>query len=136
MSRIPPSLLREATRAGPLGSPWLAAWLAALTTLTGLAGLNAYVGYIPTLPALFGQVPTTSGRTGSEVLRVVIGAPPTLDVPRARPSSISRPATTARPTPAAATRSSTCCTAIRAARSTGSGPSPPSGSWTPCSPTT
>jgi hypothetical protein len=30
MSRIPPSLLREATRAGPLESPWLAAGLAAL----------------------------------------------------------------------------------------------------------
>ena len=30
MSRIPPSLLHEATRAGPLESPWLAAGLAAL----------------------------------------------------------------------------------------------------------
>jgi hypothetical protein len=109
---IPPSLLHQASRAGPLESPWLAAglaallvasvvvaiwrrrrragspwrrrwpgraglaaWLAALTTFTGLAGLNAYVGYIPTLPALLGQVPTTAGDTGSQVVQVVIGAP-------------------------------------------------------------
>jgi hypothetical protein len=109
---IPPTLLRQASRAGPLESPrvaagllvllaasivvavrrhqrragpsrrlrWpgrvgLAAWLAALTTLTGLAGLNAYVGYIPTLPALLGQIPSTVGRTGSQVLRRVVGAP-------------------------------------------------------------
>jgi enterochelin esterase-like enzyme len=114
--RIPPNLLHQVERGGPLESPWLAAglvallvtsvalavwrhrrrarppkrrrwpgraglaaWLTALTTLTGLAGLNAYVGYIPTLPALLGQVPTT-GHTGSQVLRVTIGAP-TLDVP-------------------------------------------------------
>ena len=117
---IPPGLVQEATRAGPLESPWLAAglavllvasvvlavwrhrrragsswrrrwpgraglaaWLATLTTLTGLVGLNAYVGYIPTLPALLGQLPTTGSRSGSQVVRVVIGAP-TLGV---RPAS-------------------------------------------------
>jgi enterochelin esterase-like enzyme len=114
---IPPSVLHQATRAGPLESPWLAAglavllvasvvlavrghrrrpgppgrrrwpgraglaaWLTALATLTSLAGVNAYVGYIPTLPALLGQVPTGGGGTGSQVVQVVIGAP-TLDVP-------------------------------------------------------
>jgi enterochelin esterase-like enzyme len=62
------------------GRVGLAAWLTVLTTLTGLAGLNAYVGYIPTLPALLGQVPAAAGHTGSQVLRVTIGAP-ALDVP-------------------------------------------------------
>jgi enterochelin esterase-like enzyme len=126
--RIPPSLLHQVERGGPLESPWLAtglgallaasvllavvrhrrrarpagppnqsspasqprkrwpgraglaAWLTFLTALTGLAGLNAYVGYVPTLPALIGQVPSTASHTGSQVLRVVIGAP-ALDVP-------------------------------------------------------
>jgi|SoiMethySBSTD1v2_1073268.scaffolds.fasta_scaffold77818_3 enterochelin esterase-like enzyme len=109
---LPPVLLHQASRAGPLESLWLAAglgallaaslalavlhhrrarpaggagrrwagraglaaWLTGLAALTSLAGLNAYVGYVPTLPALFGQVPTL-GRTGSQVVRVVIGAP-------------------------------------------------------------
>ena len=124
---IPPGLVQEATRAGPLESPWLvaglaallvasvivavrrhrrragwpgrrrwagraglAAWLGALTTLTGLAGLNAYVGYIPTLPALLGQVTTTTGGTGSQLVRVMIGAP-SLDISPTTPAYVYLP---------------------------------------------
>jgi enterochelin esterase-like enzyme len=77
------AIIRRHHRAArPRGRRWagragLAAWL---TALTGLAALNAYVGYIPTLPALFGHLPATRGRTGSQVLRLSIGAP-ALDVP-------------------------------------------------------
>jgi enterochelin esterase-like enzyme len=63
----------------------LAAWLVTLATLCGLGGLNVYVGYVPTLPALFGDVAPRSGlgvATGgsSHVLTLKIGAP-RLDVP-------------------------------------------------------
>jgi len=40
-----------------LRSAALAGWLATLAVLTGLAWLNVYVGYVPTLPSLFGALP-------------------------------------------------------------------------------
>ena len=67
----------------PPGHRWLrrgglAAWLVALTVLGGLAAVNAYVGYVPTLPGLFGDLPTAGG--GSRVVRLQVGDP-RLDVP-------------------------------------------------------
>ncbi|MFL6102847.1 MAG: hypothetical protein ACJ74K_05825, partial [Actinomycetes bacterium] len=44
MSRIPPSLLREATRAGPLESPWLAAGLAALLVASVVLAVRRHRG--------------------------------------------------------------------------------------------
>jgi enterochelin esterase-like enzyme len=65
----------------------LTAWLLVLATLSGLAGLNAYVGYVPTLPALFGELPAVGGPAarggGSRVVSLEIGAP-SLDVPPSR----------------------------------------------------
>jgi enterochelin esterase-like enzyme len=55
----------------------LAAWLAALVVLGGLAAVNAYVGYVPTLPSLFGDLPAAGG---SRVVRLEVGDP-RLDVP-------------------------------------------------------
>src|SRR6266508_3213680 len=54
---------------------------------------------------------------------------------QAGPTSTCPPATTTRPTRPAATRSSTSCTATRAARRTGSGPPRSSRPWTRCWPT-
>jgi enterochelin esterase-like enzyme len=54
----------------------LAASVVGLAALTGLAGLNAYAGYIPTLPALFGALPGQGGHAdGSHVLKLEVGAP-------------------------------------------------------------
>jgi enterochelin esterase-like enzyme len=65
----------------------LAAWLALLSVLAGLAGLNAYVGYAPTLPSLFGDLPIGIGHGarggGSSVVSLEIGAP-SLGVPPSR----------------------------------------------------
>jgi len=65
----------------------LTAWLVTIATLCGLAGLNAYVGYVPTLPSLFGEVPAVGGPAarggGSRVVSLEIGAP-SLDVPPSR----------------------------------------------------
>ena len=111
--RIPPDLLRQLGRDGPLESLWLAvaiatlllatlavvlwrarqrrrrgmrprhlalrrvalgALLLLLTLLDGAAGLNAYVGYVPTLPALFGVLPSHPGGNGfSRVETLAIG---------------------------------------------------------------
>jgi len=63
----------------------LTGWLAALTVLSGLVGLNAYVGYVPTLPGLFGALPgalpgaTAGTRYPSRVETLEIGDP-VLDV--------------------------------------------------------
>jgi len=57
----------------------LAVWLTSLATLSGLAGLNTYVGYVPTLPALFGSLPGSAaaspGSGGSQVVKIAIDAP-------------------------------------------------------------
>lgn len=121
--RIPPDLLRQLGRSGPLESPWLAvglgaalvasvavaiwlhyrrrragvrprhrglrrvvfaAWLVLLTVLGASAAVNAYVGYIPTVPALFGTLPgDPAGSRFSRVDRLRIGAP-TLGIPAER----------------------------------------------------
>jgi hypothetical protein len=76
----------------PPRHPWLrrgglAAWLVVVATLCGLAGLNAYVGYVPTLPSLFGDVPGRGGSnprgSASRVVSLEIGAP-SLRVPPSR----------------------------------------------------
>ena len=104
---LPAGLLRQVDRSGPLESPWvaaglggllamsvlltvrrrrragragLAAWLSGLTPLTGLAGLNVYVGYVPTLPALLGDLPSPGRGGGSQVAKLMTGAPG-LDIP-------------------------------------------------------
>ena len=65
----------------------LAAWLVVIAVLCGLAGLNAYVGYVPTLPSLFGHVGGRSGANvrggGSRIVTLEIGAP-NLRVPPSR----------------------------------------------------
>lgn len=55
----------------------LAVWLTSLAALTGLASLNSYVGYVPSLPALFGSLPGggSPGAGGSQVVKVTISAP-------------------------------------------------------------
>jgi len=71
--RRPPGRLRHRwLRRGAL-----AAWLAGLVTLGGLAGVNSYVGYVPTLPGLLGDLarPGLGGRgRGSQVLTLRVGA--------------------------------------------------------------
>jgi enterochelin esterase-like enzyme len=76
----------------PPRHPWLrrgglAAWLVVIAVLCGLAGLNAYVGYVPTLPSLFGHVGGRSGANvrggGSRIVTLEIGAP-NLRVPPSR----------------------------------------------------
>src|SRR5262245_18224414 len=124
--RIPPSLLHQLGRDGPLERPWLAmaiaillaasivlalwrghrlrrarragkrprylglrrtalsVWLILLTLLGSAAGLNAYVGYVPTLPSLFGALPShPAGSLFSRVETLMIGDA-ALDVPPAR----------------------------------------------------
>ncbi len=105
--RIPPDLLHQLGRDGPLERPWLAVviamllaasvalavwrgrrhrragtrprhlglrrvalggWLILVTLLGSAASLNAYVGYAPTLPLLFGALP--SHPAGSRFSRV------------------------------------------------------------------
>jgi enterochelin esterase-like enzyme len=63
----------------------LAVWLVSLAVLGGLAALNSYVGYIATLPALFGSLPAGPGGRagGSRVVGLEVGAP-SLDVPPSR----------------------------------------------------
>ena len=77
---------------GPPRRRWLrrgalAAWLALLSALAGLAGLNAYVGYVPTLSSLFGDLPIEIGQAagggGSSVVSFDIAAP-SLRVPPSR----------------------------------------------------
>jgi enterochelin esterase-like enzyme len=82
---------RRGRRAGPprhrrLRRGGLAAWLVTLTVLAGLVGLNAYVGYVPTLASLFGEVPIGVGHGAedrSSVVSLKIGAP-SLRVPPSR----------------------------------------------------
>jgi hypothetical protein len=121
--RIPPDLLHQLGRDGPLERPWLAVgivmllaasialalwrghrhrragtrphhlglrrmalggWLTLLTLLGSAAGLNAYVGYVPTLPTLFGALPShPTGSRFSRVETLLIGDR-ALDVPPAR----------------------------------------------------
>ena len=121
--RIPPDLLHQLGRSGPLESPWLAVvivtllaatvalalwrarqyrrrgarsrhlglrrvalggWLTLLTLLGSAAGLNAYVGYVPTVPALLGALPgQPAGSRFSRVESLLIGDP-ALGVPPLR----------------------------------------------------
>jgi enterochelin esterase-like enzyme len=121
--RIPPDLLHQLGRDGPLERPWLAVgiamlltasialalwrghrhrragtrphhlglrrmalgvWLTLLTLLGSAAGLNAYVGYVPTLPTLFGALPNhPAGSRFSRVETLLIGDR-ALDIPPAR----------------------------------------------------
>ena len=121
--RIPPDLLHQLGREGPLESPWLTVaiatvlaaslalalwrarrrrrlrmrprhlgvrrlalggWLGLLALLGGAAATNAYVGYVPTLPALFGALPShPSGSRFSRVETLLIGDA-SLDVPPVR----------------------------------------------------
>jgi S-formylglutathione hydrolase FrmB len=78
---------RRRRPAGALRHRWLrrgslTAWLITLATLCGLGGLNTYVGYVPTLPSLFGALPFHGERTGGEsrLVTLKIGAR-RLDVP-------------------------------------------------------
>jgi enterochelin esterase-like enzyme len=62
----------------------LGGWLGLLVLLGSAAGLNAYVGYVPTLPALFGALPGhPDAKRFSRVETLVIGAP-ALDMPPER----------------------------------------------------
>ena len=121
--RIPPDLLHQLGRGGPLESPWLAVgiammlvasiaatlwrarrhrrlggrphhpglrratlggWFALLALLDTAAALNAYVGYVPTVPELFGALPGhPGGNRFSRVETLMVGTP-TLGVPPAR----------------------------------------------------
>jgi enterochelin esterase-like enzyme len=61
-----------------------AAWLVLLTVLGASAAVNAYVGYIPTVPALLGALPgDPAGSRFSRVDQLRVGAP-TLGVPAER----------------------------------------------------
>jgi enterochelin esterase-like enzyme len=111
--RIPPQLLHQLGRNGPLEGPWLTVviamllaasvalalwrgrrhrrlrtrprhlglrrvalggWLTLLTLLGSAAAINAYVGYVPTLPALFGALPShPAGSRFSRVETLLIG---------------------------------------------------------------
>src|SRR6266542_4322769 len=72
--RIPPDLLHQLGRAGTrprhlgLRRVALGGWLILVTLLGSAASLNAYVGYAPTLPLLFGALP--SHPAGSRFSRV------------------------------------------------------------------
>jgi enterochelin esterase-like enzyme len=62
----------------------LGGWLTVLALLGSAASLNAYVGYVPTLPALFGALPGhPAGSRLSRVETLIVGAP-TLGVPPER----------------------------------------------------
>src|SRR5574341_231485 len=77
---------RAATRPRHLGLRRVAlgGWLTLLTLLGSAASLNAYVGYLPTLPALFGALP--GHPTGSRFSRVetLLVGDAALGVPSAR----------------------------------------------------
>jgi S-formylglutathione hydrolase FrmB len=79
---------RHARRPGWLRRAGLAVWFSGLASATVLAGVNAYVGYVPSLPALLGR-PAGSGDGGSQVVRLTIGAPD-LDIPP-RPAYVYLP---------------------------------------------
>jgi hypothetical protein len=134
-------------RRRPLGPPprhsWLrrgglAAWLVVLATLCGLAGLHAYVGYVPTLPSLLGDLPGRGGPnvkgSASRVVSLEIGAPSLL-VPPSRTYVYLPPGYDSRPQARRRYPVVYLLHGYPGGRSTGSGPPSCSGPWTRCSPT-
>jgi enterochelin esterase-like enzyme len=120
--RIPPDLLRQLGRGGPLESRWLVVaigmlllatlalvlWrarrrrrlgirprhlalrrvalgglLLTLTLADGAAGLNAYVGYVPTVPSLFGVLPSHPDGSGFSRVETLAIGDRALDIPPA-----------------------------------------------------
>jgi enterochelin esterase-like enzyme len=62
----------------------LGGWLAVLTLAGAAAGLNAYVGYVPTLPELFGFLPGQAGGNRLSQVETFMVGDAALGVPPAR----------------------------------------------------